>query len=380
MKTSKKKRAAPRAPAARVQCVDIILIDSSKLRKSIVAKYRKAESKLDQTRADIVLYETEDLSAYNQWEQKIFGPMLERLQKSSDELQANRAILERVDMEVFLTGCSRKVAYQRVLAGTLAKPTEEEVRAEEEANTEPDDDPSDFSRSKPPPVFDVDDYDRLSKSKQAKVRARYEAEAKMFHQFYGQYAPSFEELLEAARAGNRRVESAPQNTNTAKQFKTLYRRLVRLLHPDGNSAHGSRELDIWHDVQAAYQSGDLARLQAVAARYDLAVADQTDSVALGTIHDVIRDILRAVQELSRHLRYLKSQPAWRFSSTTDFERDHIRRKRRFQLEAQQEGVDSELEFSRYEIAKLRGAIITGSGKWKLKKVSAAFGGQGDFFL
>jgi hypothetical protein len=114
------------------------------------------------------------------------------------------------------------------------------------------------------------------------------------------------------------------------------------LHPDGNHHHGPAELALWHDVQTAYQSGDLARLEAVAARYELSVADAVDSIPVGTIHDAIRDIKSALREVNRQVKSLRAHPAWKFSSKKPADHQRLLVSRRRELTEESADVERRL--------------------------------------
>jgi hypothetical protein len=126
--------------------------------------------------------------------------------------------------------------------------------------------------------------------------------------------------------------------NPARPIKMLYLKLVRQLHPDENRHHGPAESALWHDVQTACKSGNLARLEAVFARYEQSVADTVDSIPVGMIQIVILDIKGALREVNRRVKSLRAHSAWKFS----FEKPAEQRRREPKYESGE--IERHLEY------------------------------------
>lgn len=102
-----------------------------------------------------------------------------------------------------------------------------------------------------------------------------------------------EQLPDASR---RRPERQPEKD----RLKTLYRTLVRQLHPDGNRNQGWRERELWHEVQAAYQARDLDRLEDAAGRVEMGLNGASAALS-------VRTRLRLTSDLLRELAGLKNR-------------------------------------------------------------------------
>ena len=59
-----------------------------------------------------------------------------------------------------------------------------------------------------------------------------------------------------------RIEGLMSDEDSA-EFKTLYRQLVFKLHPDLSPNQSKDEINLWHRVQLAYQSGDLEEMRSL---------------------------------------------------------------------------------------------------------------------
>ena len=173
-----------------------------------------------------------------------------------------------------------------------------------------------------PPGFDVRDFDRLPRSGKAKFRAFYESIAEMFEMMTGLPAPDLDKVLERERARSRGGEEQfpdasrrhPERHPEKDRLKTLYRKLVRQLHPDGNRNQGWRERELWHEVQAAYQARDLDRLEAAAGRVEMGLNGASAALSVHTLLRLTSDLLRELAGLKKQAARARRHFAWKFST------------------------------------------------------------------
>src|SRR5258705_7599588 len=173
-----------------------------------------------------------------------------------------------------------------------------------------------------PPGFDVRDFDRLPGSGKAEFRAFYESIAELFEMMTGLPAPDLDKVLERERArsrgGEERVPDGshrhPDRHPEKDRLKTLYRKLVRQLHPDRNRNQGWREREFWHEVQAAYQARDLDRLEAVAGRVEMGLNGASAALSVHTLFRLTGDLLRELAGLKKQGGRARRDFGWKFST------------------------------------------------------------------
>ena len=105
----------------------------------------------------------------------------------------------------------------------------------------------------------------------------------------------------------------------ADQIKAIYRTLARRLHPDVNASLTKAELHLWYDVQAAYESSDLFRLESL-----LAMVEQDGSEAssdkrgldfvgsVSRLRMMLKDFDKKLRALRKQLRNHEQSAAWEF--------------------------------------------------------------------
>jgi len=79
-----------------------------------------------------------------------------------------------------------------------------------------------------------------------------------FQEWYEKVEKQYNKVKEAQD----RIEGLMSDEDNA-EFKTLYRKLVFKLHPDLNPYQSEDEVNLWHRIQLAYQSGDLDELRSL---------------------------------------------------------------------------------------------------------------------
>lgn len=329
-------------PKRRALDCAIVLVDGTEIRHAALAAYRMFERDLRKVRREQEAFQSTDLAAFARWEAATFGPLLTKLREISAEVHEKNDLLDDIEEEIFFTGCSRKTAYARVKHRRENPTAESEDRqqeasaSKEEFSEEAFDDEFEEEGFWPEMDFNIDEYEQASDRIKETWRMAYEHEAELYERITGERVPTFSEVVKRARmqAGGRRPSALPTDEtpeSPAQRFKSLYRKLVRLLHPDGNANHGAAELDLWHALQEAYQSGDLERLQTVATRYDLSLGAASDSLPVASILAAGQEIAHALRILRRDNQGMQSHPAWKFTKRKNPSLKKLEAQRRDQL-------------------------------------------------
>ncbi len=258
----------------------LVWVDESPIRAEELRAYRAVERELGKLREALEVFEARDVPAFGEWEARTFGALLTEIRELERGIAEKTWLLDEIDDEVLWSGCSQVEAYRRVLAARERGSRQgngehggggEGGEAEDFSGSGKDDSAPRgmFGDADLPPDFDMKEFDSMSKRKQQEFRDKYEVMGAMYEMMTGDRAPNLDEVLDRERArvggGSRPVAAAESAEPMDQRLKMLYRRLVRRLHPDGNSELTLREKELWHEVQAAYQDRDLDRLEAVAA-------------------------------------------------------------------------------------------------------------------
>lgn len=358
---SSKKQKKPRTTTVHWH---LVLVDEAPIRRRSVAAYREAERALAKLRADLETFETRDVPAYHEWEARTFGALLTEIREANAAIEEKSWLLHEIEEETFFSNCSEVTAYRRVMdaraRGVPLHANEDDDFDDGFSGPGPDPDGGGgklFGDTDLPPDFDVTAFDAQSKRKQAEFRDQYEFMASLYEAMTGQTAPPFEDILDRARAEARGETTShhPSHRHHTpppdRRLKTLYRKLVQALHPDRNSALTPRQLELWHEVQAAYQAGDLERLEAAAGRVELGATGDAASLPIGTLLRMTADLAHAVVELTRAIARARRQPAWAFRKTTK-KRTKIESNRRRDLERQRSRVTEDLRILTSELDDL----------------------------
>jgi hypothetical protein len=330
----KKKRKADRPriffPSPPKGAWHLVVIDNGPIRRRALDEYWSAERRLEKIRTELEIFETNDMPAFNRWEARTFGALLTEIRETESAAAEKLRIVEAIEEEVIWSGCTQVTAYRRVMEVLSRSAAGEEEEEDEPSwgNEDPEgmDPGSDsgrmFGESDLPPGFDVRDFDRLPRSGKAKFRAFYESIAEMFEMMTGLPAPDLDKVLERERSRSRGDEKQfpdasrrrPERHPEKDRLKTLYRKLVRQLHPDGNRNQGWKERELWHEVQAAYQARDLDRLEAAAGRLEMGLNGASAALSIHTLFRLTSDLLRELAGLKKQAARARRHSAWKFST------------------------------------------------------------------
>lgn len=309
------RRKEPKAKAKSNACRMLILLDAGPIRKKALQVLREVQGQLDRQTKAIQRFEQVHLPAFERWKAQHFGATLTELRELVFQLQQKGTLLDEIEWVFFDSGRRNPhAAYVRV---TQRRETGEPF---------------------PEPKDDIDeDGDDLT---EADLKAAFEAFVEdtldidpgslpndIYNNLFAEFSSAFGTTYDADRpqAEPARAPSASAGKREPK-IKNLYRDLARRLHPDtqAEKTFEARKKELWLEVQAAYQDGDLERLEVLAAKADLIeglIGEHTTVSQIRGITSNLRDSLRAVlQRLGMAERHI----AWKFNER----RDHSKLQRR----------------------------------------------------
>jgi hypothetical protein len=133
------------------------------------------------------------------------------------------------------------------------------------------------------------------------------------------------------------------------RYKSLYRRIALLLHPDLAGVLTKRELELWYQTQRAYEQKDVAALETILARCDRV---GTNILSLPELRAFARQANARLATLRQSINGLAQSPSWRFLLLSSSEvRVRLRSVRR-ELEGVIRGLTREAAMMENELARI----------------------------
>ena len=299
----RKRREAIRRRRQRAIGRAVILLDSGPIRRKRTGVFRRLKRALEKARAEEERYESEDVPAYRAWLHRNFGERLSRIRELESQMEEKRSVVDAVHMEAAFRGGDHGQIYRQVMKEREAAQAREDEDAswadasDEEGQIPEWEDEGDFSG------VDNDFLEYFANSI-----------------FENEFDVEFED--EAAKNAARDeffrswdIDGYEGKRSFEPDLKETYRRLAFRLHPDRDPSGGDERLELWHELQNAYENGDLDALLRIEAKCDIHDRTVSAHTTVSLINDIIeetREMLRAVRSF---IRVAKRGPEWEFAQT-----------------------------------------------------------------
>jgi hypothetical protein len=331
----------------------MVLLDQELLKKKAAAECAREMARIEALRADWTRFSDRDRPLFNQWMAREFGSLLSELREGERLFDEKMDLIREIEL-VLILGEARnhRAAYKLVMERRSAKAAGFQNREDATGGD---------------PAFEEEEPDPVEKYREA--RRRGESEEELFNDFLetqlGVYAeelrkPDYKRLFakfkrevlgqnppppptpkKRAGKGGPSHEGAPVESPGVSRLKSIYRQLVRRLHPDSRAEEGEGVDAIWHEVQDAYAKGDLARLERLFAVTEAASGTLPEGAAFSAMYEALRELRRSIRALLQSLAGAKKDPAWNFSRADDHSALHQRISR--QLHSDRMGQQRRLE-------------------------------------
>ena len=319
----------------------LMLIPFDQVKREWVGYFREIERKLEKAKKEWNEFETEARSLFQSWYHLEFAKNLTALREVENEINHLQRMFQAIDSQMTVNGLNRRAAFQlvndRLAANHDPFPSEEELerfrceqqrmfqeafskklnrggtlqvdveRLEEVRKQTVQEALYRFGQPKTAREEDflnawiedviLDRYENQNHEK--REQEEYQAQT---HDFDLEDEDYFEETSnEFDEVENQQPQNNPDVT---KDYKTLYRGVVRLLHPDRGHEMNAVEKELWAQAQSAYRRKDEVALREILLRIE--GDGRIDIHRLETIGE-IRDLtLRLHLEFSE-VNYLKSR-------------------------------------------------------------------------
>jgi len=276
----------------------IVLLDQQPLREEAGGEAKRILREVHEHAEKLAEFDRTILPAFERWESENLGTLLDEERRLKMKISELEGLLEFADFESLFTGRDPYEIFkeaQREFANDT--PRKENREEEKSPPPEPEPDPDegfdpeerDF-RSYVRFVFG-DDPDSLGKRKYQRLFEDYRR---------------WREKMGAGRAPSRHDKK-----DTPARVKEIYRILVRRLHPDtGRDRSNPQTRRLWDDLQDAYASQDLERLEVLLAITDLHENGSAVRSTLYHIRQVARQLRTQLDGLKLRLLQAKKSPAW----------------------------------------------------------------------
>ncbi len=262
----------------------VVVIDNGPLLFAAQECLRASKKKYDVVNERLVLHQKSDEPQYQQWFNATFAIQLSNIRTLYTRLTELDLIVYQVQQTVEATDCDPLDAYESILEQRSR--ADEEKAASDEAKASGRDDDTGDERD---------------------------------HQgFAGQDHTSHEDEYGRSKTTSKKARGP---TAQIEQIKTIYRTLVRKLHPDLNPDVTETQRELWFEVQQAYSDQDLARLEMILAKHESdeeGSGEVGDESFIGKIQSLTRlrlllkSLAKKIKKTQRALSQAKRAPAWDF--------------------------------------------------------------------
>jgi hypothetical protein len=341
--------------------LELIVIDQEPLRKDTASECSRAMTQLEKARAEWRRFDREDRPAFERWMAATFGGMLTRIREVEAQVGQKEMFIAEVEMEMmFGPRGGYGAAYLRVMKHHAAPQKEPESFDD----GPPPKDEGEWAGEDPEADLDEEEMNPFEEELLFEHFARtcmgIEPD-RLSDREYERLLNDFRENVLKKKKTHQppppprdsTFGSAPQPAvkPEAPRIKELYRLLVRRLHPDLRADRDAEVSHFWHDVQDAYEQGNVERLEMLLALTDLQSNAVGDHTSLFQMRSALKELRKAFQALQRSLAEAKKDPAWKFAALTN--RQQIRA-------GIQRSLERDLNDHRADLARLDAHIA----RWK----------------
>lgn len=315
-------------PASIKESRALVVIEQSKVRKKYIQGCKRTIKDLEKAKKEWEDYQNLDIPTYEKWFNGNFGSSISQVREAQAKAQELHSTLQEIRYWMMKKNLSPYDAYKLVMD---RKANPEKYRASDEAEAERERKEErkwkerferDFFGEED--SFEEEDFfeedepseEDLHRMFEMFIEANPSIKSKMKDK--GFYDFMFERFKEDV-LGRKSSKSSKKESNTSKedQIKTIYRTLVRKLHPDYQTESSPHLEELWHEVQEAYKANDLERLETILAISNIQTGDFSEEISVSQILNVQAEYKNQLKSIRAQIRKAKKRVEWGFSKITN---------------------------------------------------------------
>ena len=326
----------------------MVRIEQESLRESAAAECTRAKARLERARLRWHHFERKDKPAFVRWRAREFGALLSKTREVETQIRDAQTLVHEVEMEMRHGFQDAHSAYQRVMF------------RRENPSAAMDDEEGDGPQDESGVVGKLSDFEKESLFQDWVKRSLGTNPDKMDDEAYSTTFEAFKSHMfrgapEEPRVRNVRrpaaqarsemeevQEEADEEEAKDARVKTLYRVLVRRLHPDLRADASTEVSGLWHEVQEAYAAGDVAHLETLLALIDIESNGTSAQTSVSQMRATLAELERATRALEKSLLEAEGEDAWDFAQSGPNEDLRLRLERQLKSDFAQRSLRLDL--------------------------------------
>lgn len=315
----------------------LLVIDNGPIRRQVEVELQSVREAIDRCEEQIVRHETLDLPAFRQWMAVQCADLLNERRLIEEKIWALRARLSAV------CGLTQHGIRNEAEAFFWFHEIERETAVV------------------PPYVRRA--WEEVTLGRSGKQTARGVETGRFDDGLDDERASADLANEEDAAFGDDRDRSDQGGRGESTRHQSLYRKIARLLHPDMAGALTREELELWYQVQQAYEAKDVVALETILARCDRV---GTNGRTLSELRELVMQANSKLATLRRSIDGLMKLQSWRFLSLNSTEIKTCLRNVRSELERAVRELSREAIVLQNELERIR----TRTDRWLLRRKGA----------
>jgi len=301
----------------------LMLVDNAPLQREAWAEFHSARKRMEKAARELHRHEQTDQPAYDAWLYKTFPAVISDLRRLQQEVSNKARQVQLVQMMATFTGRSHKRLWRELQDGEIDPDT---FFSELGGGDEEDDD--EFEEKS-----ENEDSEKFLEDEKGAARKRDSRDD--------------ESENGDAESSNKRAP-ASKGSRVSRLAKDIYRRLVQVLHPDRGGEWTDARMRLWHEVQKAWEAGDVDWLSRLEVEWETANDVLGPTAGVGRLRRAIEELDAARRDTEKKLRRYRRAAAWRFT-LLETRRDELRRKT-------ESGFRTDAEYLQHQLNYLNATI------------------------